>query len=330
MNTYLPEIFLCLLGLAMLAYVILDGYDLGVGILLRRAEPHQKHIMIASIGPFWDANETWLVLGVGILLTVFPKAHGVILGALYVPVVLMLAGLTLRGVAFEFRAKAKLEHRPRWDHAFCAGSWLTALAQGYMLGKHVLGYATGWLSTGFALCIALALSAAYCLLGATWLIIKTEGTLQVRAVRWAQGSLWLTMLGILAISAATPLVSARIFERWFSLPGLLYLLPIPLCTAWLFWWCHRALKRLKSGDLRLQGRPFIAACAIMFTAFLGLAYSLFPYLVVDSLTIWNSHIAASSMQIILVGAVVALPMVVFYTWLSYRVFWGKAQQLKLE
>ncbi len=251
---WLPVIFLGLMALAMLAYVVLDGYDLGVGILARYAADEQKDVMIASIGPFWDANETWLVLGIGILLVAFPVAHGVILTALYLPVALMLAGLILRGVAFDFRVKAHAHHKPLWNLAFHAGSVIAACAQGVMLGRYVVGFggeAAHWL---FALFCGVALPAGYALLGAGWLVIKTEGELQRRAIVWAHRSLWLTGAGIAAVSAVTPLVSARIFDKWFALPDFFLLLPVPLATALLFFVVERSLRRLPARLDRGSGR----------------------------------------------------------------------------
>jgi cytochrome d ubiquinol oxidase subunit II len=310
---------------------VLDGYDLGVGILLRGASDAEKDVMIASIGPFWDANETWLVLGVGILLTAFPLAHGVILTSLYLPVALMLAGLILRGVAFDFRAKAQAHHKEWWDTAFLAGSTLASCAQGVMLGLTIVGFDHGWAQILFALFIGACLAAGYSLLGACWLIMKTEGELQRKAVRWARASLWLTALGIAAVSAATPLVSPRIFDKWFTLATLPLLAPIPLATATLFFVVERALRRL---PLRLaQGNeygawvPFGASVGIFLLAFYGLAYSLFPYLVVDRITIWQAAAAPESLLIILVGALVVLPTIVGYTIYAYRVFWGKTRAL---
>ena len=329
---WMPIVFLGVMGLAMLAYVILDGYDLGVGVLMRRASADDKDTMIASIGPFWDANETWLVLGVGILLTVFPVAHGVILGALYLPVALMLIGLTLRGVAFDFRVKARAAYKPLWNRAFYTGSLLAGWSQGYMLGALITGFAdTGW-AIAFSAVIGLALLAAYCLLGAGWLIMKTEGALQLQAVRWARGSLLLTMAGIAAISIATPLVSAGIFAKWFSFPNIVLLLPIPVVTAVLFAVIFRSLQRL---PVRLaQGNgygawvPFGATVGVFLLAFYGLAYSLFPWLVIDRITIWQAASAPEAMGVILVGALVVLPMIIGYTVFAYRVFWGKSTALK--
>ena len=329
---WMPIVFLVVMGLAMLAYVILDGYDLGVGVLMRRASDEDKDIMIASIGPFWDANETWLVLGVGILLTVFPLAHGVILGALYLPVAAMLIGLILRGVAFDFRVKARAALKPLWNRLFYAGSLLSSWSQGYMLGSLITGFdSSGW-TIIFNSVIGLALVAAYCLLGAGWLIIKSEGALQLQAVRWARGSLLFTMAGIAAISIATPLISPSIFAKWFSFPNIVLLIPIPAATAVLFAVIYRSLQRL---PVRLaQGNeygvwvPFGATVGVFLLAFYGLAYSLFPWLVIDKLNIWQAATAPEAMKVIFAGAAVVLPVIVGYTIFAYRVFWGKSTALK--
>ncbi len=328
---WLPIVFLGLMGISMLAYVILDGYDLGVGILLRRAGDADKDLMISSIGPFWDANETWLVLGVGLLLVAFPMAHGVILTSLYLPVALMLLGLTLRGVSFDFRVKARDQHKPLWNLAFHAGSVLAAFSQGLMLGLYVTGFKHGALQWGFALITGLCLCAGYALLGSGWLIMKCEGALQRQAVVWARASLWLTGVGIAAISLATPMVSARIFDKWFSLPNFFLLLPIPLATAILFFVIDRALRRLPTrlaeGNEYGAWVPFAGSVGIFLLAFYGLAYSLFPYLVMDRIDIWQAASAPESLMIILVGACVVLPAIFGYTVYAYRVFWGKTKEL---
>ena len=329
---WMPIAFLVVMGLAMLAYVVLDGYDLGVGVLMRRASDEDKDTMIASIGPFWDANETWLVLGVGILLTVFPRAHGVILGALYLPVAAMLVGLILRGVAFDFRVKARAALKPLWNRLFYAGSLLTSWSQGYMLGSLITGFADSAWTMAFNAVIGLALVAAYCLLGAGWLIIKTEGELQLRAVRWARASLLFTMAGIAAISIATPLISASIFAKWFSFPNIVLLMPIPAATAVLFAVIYRSLQRLPTrlaqGNEYGAWVPFGATVGVFLLAFYGLAYSLFPWLVIDKLNIWQAATAPEAMGVILVGAGVVLPVIVGYTIFAYRVFWGKSTALK--
>ncbi len=328
---WLPVAFLLVMGLAMLIYVVLDGYDLGVGILLGAAGESDKDIMVASIGPFWDANETWLVLGVGVLLVAFPEAHGVILGALYLPVTLMLVGLILRGVAFDLRAKAGMEHKALWNRAFHGGSVLASLAQGYMLGLWVTGFQSGAWANSFAALIALCLPGAYALLGAAWLVIKTDGALQLRAIRWARRSLQWTALGILAISAATPLISPAIFDRWFSLPYVVLLMPVPLATVLIFFIVERSLQRLPTrlatGNAYGDWVPFAGTVAILLLAFYGLAYSMFPWLVIDRLTIWQAASSAESLFIIFIGACVVLPVIGVYTVFSYQVFHGKATAL---
>lgn len=328
---WLPLVFLALMGFAMMAYVILDGFDLGVGILLRRASDDDKDTMIASIGPFWDANETWLVLGVGLLLVAFPMAHGVILGELYLPVALMLVGLILRGVAFDFRVKARDDHKHAWNMAFYGGSVLATAAQGLMIGLYIVGFEYGAPQMAFAIFTGLALLAGYALLGATWLIMKTEGELQLRAIAWARGSMLLCALGVGAVSVATPLVSQQIFDKWFSFPEVLLLAPIPVVTAGLFILTYLILRRLPGllavGNQAFCWIPFTATVGIFLLAFNGLAYSLFPYLLVDRMTIWQAASAPESLKIILAGVVVVLPTIIGYTIFSYRVFWGKARAL---
>ena len=336
-SQWLPVVFMGLMGLAILIYVLLDGYDLGVGILFA-GSGEDRDRMIASIGPFWDANETWLVLGIGILLTAFRRAHGVILTALYLPVALMLAGLILRGVAFDFRVKAQAHHKRWWEYAFRGGSLLAALAQGWMLGAWITGFRADALGWGFAAIIAPGLAAGYALLGACWLILKTEGPLQMRAIRWARVSLWLTALGIVAVSVATPLVSPRIFEKWFALPNLVLLAPIPLITVVLFVLADIFLRRLghdaavgNAKDLaRWHWAPLACTAGIFMLAFYGLAYSMFPYLVVDRMDIWQAASSPASLKLILWGALVVLPAILAYTVYSYRVFWGKAGDLSYD
>jgi cytochrome d ubiquinol oxidase subunit II len=330
METALPVVFTALMALSMLLYVVLDGYDLGVGILLRGVPDADKDRMIASIGPFWDANETWLVLGVGLLLVAFPLAHGVILGALYLPVAAMLIGLILRGVAFDFRVKARAAHKPLWNAAFWSGSVVAAFSQGYMLGSYVLGFQDDAVGIAFSVAIGLALCAGYALLGAGWLVLKAEGELRQRALRWAYRSLWLTGLGIAAVSVATPWVSPRIFEKWFTLPQLLFLLPIPVLTALVFAATEGAIRRLRKGESRRDWLPFAGAILLFVLAFAGLAYSLFPYLVIDRITLWDAAAATGSLKIMLFGAAITLPMILLYTIYVYRVFWGRTAELSYE
>jgi cytochrome d ubiquinol oxidase subunit II len=330
MEFWLPLVFGLLMALSMLIYVVLDGYDLGVGMLLAGASDAEKDTMVASIGPFWDANETWLVLGVGILLVAFPMAHGVILTALYVPVALMLCGLILRGVAFDFRVKVRADRKPTWNRLFWLGSLVASLSQGFMLGAYITGFGSGLAEWTFSVVIALGVAAGYGLLGGTWLIMKTEGSLQRKAVRWSRLALLLTGAGVLAVSLATPWVSERIFDRWFEMPKLLWLSPIPLLTAGLFLACWRSLQRLERSRSSGEWQPFACTVGIFTLSFIGLAYSLFPYLVVDRIDLWDAASAPESLLIILVGTGFTLPAIIAYTVFAYRVFWGKATQLSYE
>ena len=245
---------------------------------------------------------------------------------------LMLFGLTLRGVAFDFRVKARDQHKPLWDTAFYLGSVLASWSQGFMLGGLITGFRTDIWSTVFNALIGLCLVAAYCLLGAGWLIMKTEGALQLKALRWAQGSLWLTAAGVAAISVVTPLVSQRIFGKWFTFPNIVLLLPIPLVTAVLLGVIARSVKRLPvrlaQGNEYGIGVPFAATVGVFLLAFYGLGYSLFPWLVEDRMTIWQAASAPEALMVIFYGVVVVLPVIIGYTVYAYRVFWGKASALK--
>ena len=323
----LPVIFMALMGMALLVYVISDGYDLGVGMLMPRATAAEKDQLIASIGPFWDANETWLVLGIGILLIAFPKAHGVVLSALYLPVALMLVGLTLRGVAFDFRVKAKADHKATWDRMFFIGSTLAAVSQGWMLGRYISGFGTGWNYPVFALAIAAALPMAYVLLGAAWLIMKTEGALQDKAVSWAKVAWAPMVLGLLLISMATPWISATVRARWFSLPEVIALMAIPLMTA-LALLAVRKLLDTQHVRGALCWLPFVLLILVFVLGFLGLAYSIYPYVVIDRLTIWQAASSPAALKVILVGVVITVPVIAAYTVYSYRVFRGKVGELR--
>jgi cytochrome d ubiquinol oxidase subunit II len=322
----LPLVFMFLMGLAVLAYVVLDGYDLGVGMLMPGATEKEQSVMVASIGPFWDANETWLVLGIGILLSAFPAAHGVVLTALYLPVVAMLIGLMLRGVAFELRMKALGWHRELWNWLFWAGSFIASFFQGVMLGRYITGFEPGvgyWL---FAIVVGASLCGGYVLLGATWLILKTEGALQRKAVGWTRwGMLWVG-LGVALVSLATPMVSATVRDKWFDFPRTLALMLLPAATLLAAGWLWHVTGRMKAGAMQRDWRPFAAATAIFVLAFLGLAYSLYPYVVIDRLTIWEAAAHPSALKVLFIGAAIVLPFIVFYSILSYRIFRGKARE----
>jgi cytochrome d ubiquinol oxidase subunit II len=327
---WLPLIFMVLMGVSILVYVILDGYDLGVGILLSGADSYEKDKMIASIGPFWDANETWLVLGVGILLVAFPAAHGIILTNLYLPTAFMLIGLILRGVAFDFRVKVHADHKTYWNWAFFAGSALTATSQGYMLGSYIVGFDDSLANLCFCLLTGVCLTAGYCFVGAGWLIMKTEGLLQKKAIAWAKLALWGTTLGMIFVSLTTPLVSPRIFAKWFCLPNFFFLCPIPLITGILTVGLYVVLKSLPKPKDRHAWVPFAGAVGLFLMGFLGLGYSFFPYIVPNHLTIWDAASSYDSLKIILVGALIVLPFILVYTIYAYRVFWGKVGTLEYD
>ncbi|MFZ5708581.1 MAG: cytochrome d ubiquinol oxidase subunit II [Pseudomonadota bacterium] len=327
----LPLVFAGLLGLSILIYVVLDGFDLGVGILLPQARgDEERDTMIASIGPFWDANETWLVLAIGILLVAFPAAHGEILGALYLPVAVMLIGLILRGVAFEFRVKAPAGQKALWDRCFFGGSLAAALAQGFMLGLYVMGLDwTPW-NVAFAALTAVSLAVAYSFIGASWLIVKTDGLLQDAAITWARRALAGVIVGLAAISAATPLVSARIFDKWFAWPEVLLLSPLPVASAALVALIRVWLGRLADDPHRQAWLPFAAATVLFALGFVGMAYSFYPYIVPDRITIAEAASAPESLAIILWGVIFVLPAIIAYTALSYVIFRGKAKRLSYD
>jgi cytochrome bd ubiquinol oxidase subunit II len=323
----LPVIFMALMGVSMLVYVVSDGYDLGVGMLMPRADDAEKDTLIASIGPFWDANETWLVLGVGILLVAFPKAHGLVLTELYLPVALMLVGLVLRGVAFDFRVKAKASHKTTWDRLFFAGSTLAAASQGGMLGRYVSGFGEGWNYPLFAAAIAVALPTAYVLLGALWLVMRTEGALQEKAIDWARIAWLPVVIGLVLISMATPWISPTVRERWFSLPEVIALMAIPLMTGVMLY-AVRALLATRVVRGPLSWLPFALMIGVFVLGFLGLAYSIYPFVVIDRLTIWQAASSPGALKFILVGVVISVPAIAGYTVFSYRVFRGKTGELK--
>ena len=323
----LPLFYMALMGVAMLIYVVSDGYDLGVGMLMPRASPAEKDKLIATIGPYWDANETWLVLGIGILLIAFPKANNIVLQALYLPVAFMLIGLVLRGVAFDFRAKTKEGHKATWDRLFFAGSTIASVAQGWMLGRYVSGFGEGWNYPVFAAAIAAALPMAYVLMGACWLVLKTEGDLQDKAIAWAKIAWPPVVVGMVLISMATPWVSETVRNRWFVLPEIIALSAIPLMTAFALY-AVRALLGSQAVRGPLCWLPFALMVGVFGFGFLGLAYSIYPFVVLDRLTVWQAASSPEALKFIFVGVCISVPAIAGYTIYSYRVFRGKTDELK--
>jgi cytochrome d ubiquinol oxidase subunit II len=324
----LPLIWAGLIAFAILAYVVLDGFDLGVGILFPFLKGVQRRDQaMNTVAPIWDGNETWLVLGGGGLFAVFPLAYAVILPALYAPIMAMLFGLVFRGVAFEFRWRTK-RWKTAWDLSFFLGSLVAALAQGITLGALLRGididgrhYAGGWWDwlSPFSVMCGVALVVGYALLGATWLIMKTDGWVRVRAYQlgwWAALAMGLVMA---AVSLWTPFLDAKFMARWFSVPSLYYTALVPVLTFGLFVGLFASL------NAKQDNRPFLFSVGLFVTSYIGLGISMFPLMVPPHITIWQAAAPDSSLAFLLVGAVVLLPIILGYTAYSYWVFRGKTK-----
>ncbi len=330
----LPLIWGFLIATAVFLYVILDGFDLGCGILFPFAPSDTcRSRMMNSIAPFWDGNETWLVLGGGGLFVAFPVAYAILMPALYLPVILMLMGLIFRGVAFEFRFKAGEKDRPLWDVAFHGGSLLAAFMQGVVLGNFIQGvdvngrsFAGGPLdwANGFAVVTGISLVFGYGLLGATWLVMKTEGETQKWARNAAKYVLVFVGIAMMVVSIAMPFVDARISALWFSTPNLYYLLPVPLLTATAFITLWRDLHQ----DQR-EVRPFLLSLALFLLGYVGFGISLYPWIVPFELTLWDAAAVATSQSITLIGTVIMLPVILAYTAYCYYIFRGKSDHRSL-
>ena len=326
----LPLIWAALIAFAVLAYVVLDGFDLGVGILFGLEHgDDERDVMVNSIAPVWDGNETWLVLGGGGLFAVFPLAYATIMPALYPAIIFMLLALVFRGVAFEFRFRAfsRLGRR-MWDLSFLLGSTLAAFCQGLALGGLLQGirvenraYAGGWWDwlTGFTLLCGIAVVIGYALLGATWLIWRTEGELQARCYGYARTLGIATIALIAVVSLWTPMLHARFAGRWFHWPGILLTSPVPILVALLAW---RGWKALASGQ---QLTPFVCALGLFVLCFAGLGISMFPLMVPPSIDIWQAAAPRDSQLFLLAGASVLIPIILIYTGYAYWVFRGKVQ-----
>ena len=328
MTLDLPLIWAGLLAFAVLAYVVLDGFDLGVGILfVVEREDAERDVMVNSIAPMWDGNETWLVLGGGGLFAVFPLAYATIMPALYPAIIAMLLALVFRGVAFEFRFRAASRGGRRlWDVAFSLGSAVAALCQGLTLGGLLQGvklenraYAGGWWDwlTGFTVLCGLAVVAGYALLGACWLIWRTEGALQQRCRRHAR-TLGVVVLAFIAVvSLWTPMLNPSFYQRWFGWPGIVLTAPVPLLVALLAGGFWRGL------SLKHDLTPFLCALGWFVLCFVGLGISMYPLIVPPSISIWQAAAPPESQAFLLVGAVVLLPIILVYTGYSYWLFRGK-------
>jgi len=329
MGIELSVIWAVIILFSIMMYIVMDGFDLGLGILFPFFKSKEdRDVMMNTVAPVWDGNETWLVLGGAGLLAAFPLAYSVILSALYLPIIFMLIGLIFRGVAFEFRFKALEHERHFWDKAFIGGSLVATFFQGVTLGaftqglpvvdRQFAGGAFDWFAP-FPLFTGLGLVAAFALLGATWLILKTEGELQERAHDITRWLAWILLAVIVVISIWTPLNDARIAERWFSFPNILLLSPVPILVALFTFLLVRSVAR------RDHVKPFVYTLALIFLGYSGLGISLWPNIIPPNISIWDAASPPQSQGFVLVGALFIIPIILVYTFWAYYVFRGKVK-----
>jgi len=325
-NFDLATVWAFIIAFAVLMYVVMDGFDLGIGILFPAFAPgEERDQAMNAIAPVWDGNETWLVLGGGGLFAAFPLAYAIILPATYPLVIAMMLGLVFRGVAFEFRWRDP-RHRAFWDVAFTAGSVVAAMAQGVILGAllqgiHIegRGYAGGWLDwlSPYSLMTGVGVVAGYALLGACWLAIKIEGTAQDKAFRMARLAALATLALMAAVSVATPFLAGQYFQRWFAMPMIAWLAPVPIVTGAV------AIALLRALAQRREWTPFLLALGLFVLGAIGLGASMWPYVVPQSVTIWQAAAPERSQVFMLVGVALVMPLILAYTGWAYWVFRGK-------
>ena len=330
MGIDLPVVWFVIIVFGLMMYVFMDGFDLGIGILFPFVRDRSsRDVMVNTVAPVWDGNETWLVLGGAGLMAAFPLAYAVVLSALYLPLLFMLLGLIWRGVAFEFRFKADASHRPFWDLAFTGGSYVATFFQGVALGAFLNGFevrngsyvggAFDWL-TPFSLFTGVGLLVAYALLGATWLIIKTEGSLHDRMVALAR-PVTLALLAVIGVvSLWTPLAHEAIAQRWFQWPHIAFFAPVPLLVLLTGYGLLRSLRREQPGVA-----PFMLTLCLLFLGYSGLGISIWPYIIPPAITLREAAAPPQSMGFALVGALLIIPIILAYTAWSYYVFRGKVR-----
>ncbi|EPF2242034.1 cytochrome d ubiquinol oxidase subunit II [Citrobacter werkmanii] len=328
MDIDITVIWFVIIVFATLMYIVMDGFDLGIGMLFSIVHaPGERDVMVNSVAPVWDGNETWLVLGGAGLFGAFPLAYAVIADALAIPLTMMLIGLIFRGVAFEFRFKATPSHRLFWDYAFAGGSLLATMSQGIVVGAVINGFdiaerrfagsALDWL-TPFNVFCGLGLVAAYLLLGTTWLIMKSDGALQERMRKLTRHVLLALLAVIAVVSIWTPLSWQYIAERWFTLPNFYWFVPVPILVTIFSLWIWRL-----SSDNTSHARPFILTLGLIFLGFSGLGISLWPYIIPPHITLWDAAAPPASQMFMLVGTLIIIPVILMYTAWSYYVFRGK-------
>ncbi|AVH36933.1 cytochrome d ubiquinol oxidase subunit II [Pseudomonas monteilii] len=327
MGIDLPLIWAVIIIFGVMMYVVMDGFDLGIGMLFPFVKGEQdRDVMMNTVAPVWDGNETWLILGGAGLFGAFPMAYAVVLEALYLPLILMLIGLIFRGVAFEFRFKAKADKRHIWDKAFIWGSLVATFFQGVALGaflegfkvvdRHFAGGTLDWL-TPFSLFCGLGLIVAYTLLGCTWLIMKTEGPLQQKMHDMARPLALVLLVVIGIVSLWTPIAYPQIADRWFSMPNLIWFMPVPLLVLVTFYGLLKAVAR------NAHYTPFLLTLVLIFLGYSGLGISLWPNIIPPSISIWDAAAPPQSQGFMLVGTLFILPFILMYTFWSYYVFRGK-------
>lgn len=324
----LATLWAFIIAFAVFVYVVMDGFDLGLGILFPLfPAKRDRDVITNTVAPVWDGNETWLVLGGGGLMAAFPLAYAILMPALYTPLIAMLAGLIFRGVAFEFRWRTRAT-RNLWDIAFAGGSWIAALAQGIALGAILQGvqvehrhYAGGWWDwlSPFSILTGVALVVGYALLGATWLVLKTEGELRDRAYRLSWYLLFAMLIAIAAVSLATPLLTIQYAQRWFSWPAIVLTAPVPLAVIAV------TVLLMKTLAERRDGWPFPLSLMLFLLSYAGLGISMYPYIVPQSVTIWQAAAPERSQLFMLVGVAVLIPLILGYTGWAYWVFRGKVR-----
>jgi cytochrome d ubiquinol oxidase subunit II len=329
MGIDLPLIWAVIIGFGLMMYVIMDGFDLGIGILFPFVPDRgDRDTMVNTVAPVWDGNETWLVLGGAGLLAACPLAYSVILSAVYLPIIAMLGGLICRGVAFEFRFKADDAHKPTWDRAFSWGSYVATFSQGIVLGSFINGFevsnrayaggALDWL-TPFSIFSGLGLLVAYALLGSTWLILKTEGALQQRMRELAKPIVLALLVAIAIVSLWTPLAHPEIASRWFSFPNIIFFSPVPILVV------LSSLAILWTIQRHAHATPFVLALVLVFLGYTGLAISIWPNIIPPSVSIWEAASPPQSLGFALVGALFIIPFILLYTAWAYYVFRGKVK-----